>query len=128
MTKGQYRNKNTGYLGESFAAQYLQKHGFRILEKNSTSRWGEIDIIAEKSGVIHFVEVKTRRSIRHGKPVEAVTYQKLKKLRRSIEFYVHANALHNKKLQFDVIGIELSNDSTVSEMKYYPNVGEDLFL
>lgn len=128
MTRGQYRNKNTGYLGESYAAQYLQKNGFTILEKNSTSRWGEIDIIAEKANVIHFIEVKTRRSLKQGKPVEAVTYQKLKKLRRSIDFYIHANSLYNSKFQMDVIGIQLDVNNQILEMNYYPNVGTELFL
>ena len=121
-------NKQTGAHGESIALSYLKSQGYTIHEKNSTSRWGEIDIIAEKNTVIHFVEVKTRKSTKQGRPVEAVTYLKLKKLLRSIDFYIHANGLYNRKYQIDVIGIQLNDDNKVTEMKYYPNVARDLFL
>ncbi|MBV9159572.1 MAG: YraN family protein [Candidatus Kaiserbacteria bacterium] len=47
-----------GDMGESIAAQYLERKGFRIIDRNYLKPWGEIDIIAEKSGIIHFVEVK----------------------------------------------------------------------
>jgi len=120
--------KQIGSYGEQYSAHYLQGNGFHIIDINSTSRWGEIDIIAEKHGTIHFVEVKTRKSTKQGKPVEAVTYQKLKKLTRAIEFYILSHNLSNKKFQIDVIGIVLTQDNKVIEIKYYPNVAADLFL
>ncbi len=125
MTKA---NKQVGSFGEQHSAHYLQKKGFHIIGLNSTSRWGEIDIIAEKDNIIHFIEVKTRKTSKQGKPVEAVTYQKLKKLTRAIEFYILSHNLSNRKFQIDVIGIVLAQDNNVTEMKYYPNVAADLFL
>ncbi|QQS43676.1 YraN family protein [Candidatus Roizmanbacteria bacterium] len=123
-----YDNKKTGSYGESIAIAFLKSKGYAIYAKNSTSRWGEIDIIAEKNNVIHFVEVKTRKSTKQGLPVEAVTYHKITKLLRTVQFYIHSNALYNKKFQIDVIGIRLSEDNTMLEMKYYPNLSTDLFL
>lgn len=121
-------NKKTGSHGESLATSYLKSQGYSIHSKNYTSRWGEIDIIAEKQGTIHFVEVKTRKSTKQGKPVEAVTYQKLRKLMRAIEFYILSHHLSHKKFQIDVIGIQLDKDNKIFEMKHYPNVAADLFL
>lgn len=52
-----------GRIGEELAANYLVKNGFYILERNWRSKYGyEIDIIAFKDNILHFVEVKTRRS------------------------------------------------------------------
>ena len=49
----------TGELGEKICSAYLSKKGFNILERNYTKKYGEIDIIAQKDGVIHFIEVKS---------------------------------------------------------------------
>ena len=121
-------NKRTGSYGESIAASYLQSKGFYIHEKNSTSRWGEIDIVAEKNRIIHFIEVKTRKATRQGRPVEAVTQQKLMKLKRAIDFYIKAHGFFDRKLSIDVIGIQLGDTNQILELKYYQNVYTDLFL
>ena len=51
--------KEVGNLGETVAAEYLRRHGFRIRERNVARKTGELDIIAEKGDTLHFVEVKT---------------------------------------------------------------------
>ena len=53
-----------GQTGESAAARYLQLHGYKILEKNFRSRFGEIDIVAQKNETVVFVEVKTAVAVR----------------------------------------------------------------
>ena len=60
------KNKDIGCAGEELAALLLLQRGYRILARNFACRWGEIDIIAEKEGVLHFVEVKTRLSDTYG--------------------------------------------------------------
>lgn len=51
--------RKTGDLGEDIAAMFLVKQGFSVVERNYLRKWGEIDIIAKKDGVLYFVEVKT---------------------------------------------------------------------
>src|SRR5450830_278847 len=51
--------QKTGEIGENIAAKFLVKHGFLILDRNYTKKWGEIDIIAEKANKLYFVEVKS---------------------------------------------------------------------
>lgn len=65
-------NKRLGAKGEARARGYLKENGYKILEKNYKNPFGEIDIIAEKDGVIAFIEVKTRLSDKFGAPSEAV--------------------------------------------------------
>ncbi|NCA94220.1 MAG: hypothetical protein EOM84_03470, partial [Sphingobacteriia bacterium] len=50
-----------GLLGEDVACKYLAKHGFTVIERNYTRKWGEIDIIAIKDEVLYFIEVKSRK-------------------------------------------------------------------
>ena len=71
-----------GKDGENIAAAFLEKKGFRIIEKNYRTVFGEIDIIAQDRGVIVFVEVKTRTDITFGHPFEAVNPKKREKIRK----------------------------------------------
>ncbi|WP_276661388.1 YraN family protein, partial [Syntrophomonas wolfei] len=61
-------NRELGLWGEELAAQYLGKKGYKILERNFYTRYGELDLVCEKDDNIVFVEVKTRRSTRFGSP------------------------------------------------------------
>lgn len=70
----------TGDIGEDFAVKYFEKRGYRILERNYHSRYGEIDIIAQDDQFIVFVEVKARKSFSRVSPAEAVDYGKQKKI------------------------------------------------
>ncbi len=80
--------KNVGNHGEDFAAGMLEDMGFNILDRNYRTRYGEIDIICMKGGVLHFVEVKTRTGDDFGYPSDAVTEEKRKNIRRAAEYYL----------------------------------------
>lgn len=81
-------SQNTGRAGEDYAAEWLEKHGYRIVERNYHSRFGEIDIIAEDSQYIVFVEVKTRAQGSIVSPAEAVTRSKQKKILLTAQLYL----------------------------------------
>ena len=70
----------TGDIGENFAVKYLEKRGYKILERNYHSRYGEIDIIAQDDQFIVFIEVKARKSFSRVSPADAVDYNKQKKI------------------------------------------------
>jgi len=53
------KSQKTGQIGENIACTFLVKHGFSIIERNYTKKWGEIDIVAEKLGKLYFIEVKS---------------------------------------------------------------------
>lgn len=103
-------NKELGNLGEAAAADYLMKKGYRILEKQYRIREAEVDIIAEKDGVIVFAEVKTRRSIRCGSPAMAVTTAKQRKIIRGATWYIMAKKLQERLCRFDVIEVIAADD------------------
>ncbi|HTF30986.1 MAG TPA: YraN family protein, partial [Flavitalea sp.] len=66
-------NMGTGKKGELLAAKYLLDLGFNILHCNWRYRKAEIDIIASKNSILHFIEVKTRTSLAFGYPEESVS-------------------------------------------------------
>ena len=78
-------SRATGDIAEAAAVDFLIKNDCRIVARNVSCRFGEIDIIAEKSGVLHFVEVKSGRGF---EPIYNITPAKLSKLLRTIEWYI----------------------------------------
>lgn len=79
--------RRRGNMGEDFAVDYLQKAGYTILERNYTTKYGEIDIIAKKDRYIAFVEVKARADDCLYAPREAVTFSKQRKICKAAMLY-----------------------------------------
>lgn len=104
--------KRVGKAGEDIACQFLEHKGFKILERNYRKPWGEIDIIAEKAGIVRFVEVKavSRESLpdisreMDYRPEEMVTPSKLKKVARTAALYME-NKRDVREYQIDVVGV-----------------------
>jgi len=94
-----------GRKGEEFAAQYLMKSGYRIVERNFRVRSGEIDIIANDGEYLVFVEVKTRSSIRFGTPADAVTSHKQQQIIKTALVYMSQHNLHDFPVRFDVMAV-----------------------
>jgi putative endonuclease len=86
--------RNIGNKGEDIACQFLQGKGFSIIARNYQRKWGELDIVAQKEGIIHFFEVKSvsqsfSRTTNNHRPEDNVHLHKLRHIRRMIEtFYV----------------------------------------
>ncbi len=97
-----------GKWGEAQAIEYLKKKRYRILAANFFARFGEIDIIAEKKGVVAFVEVKLRKNDKYAAAREFVSSAKCEKIRISAQLWLSKN---NTKSQprFDVIEIYAPN-------------------
>lgn len=97
--------KKTGTLGEDLAEIMLLEKGYRILARNFRCRYGEIDIIALKNGVLAFVEVKTRLFKSCGSGAEAVTPAKMQRIRRCALCYMAICQRHFDAVDFQVIEI-----------------------
>jgi putative endonuclease len=109
-----------GTLGEQAAAAALEDQGYRILNRNYRVRGGELDIVAEKNGVLVFCEVKTRTSAYFGLPEEAVTIAKRRRLRRLALEYLQREGRRARILRFDVISVALA-DGRVGELRHLVN-------
>lgn len=115
-------NKIIGKYGEDIAKNFLIKKGFKIIEMNYRySRVAEIDIIASKKDILHFVEVKTRTQEFFGTPLEAITPNKLKQIYSCAIEYLSKNKNKYKKYQLDAIGILLS-DKEVKKIDFIEDI------
>jgi len=101
------REKKLGAAGEDIAVSFLQKSGYRIVERNYRIRFGEIDIIAEQGEDLVFIEVKTRTHNLYGSPFESVTLQKQKQLSKVALEYMNKRDCHERPARFDVVAIRL---------------------
>ncbi len=103
---------NIGKQGEDLATEFLEKQGYRILERNFVHNKKEIDIIAQDKNTIVFVEVKERATDIFGEPFEAVNLRKQKRIINVADSYIRK---HNIDLEsrFDIISIVKSpNEET----------------
>ncbi len=96
--------KLLGRWGEERAADYLRKKGWKIIGMNYSTRFGEIDVIAEDRRYVAFVEVKLRKSDRFAAAREYVTAGKQERLRLAAEGWLSANETQ-KQPRFDVIEV-----------------------
>jgi putative endonuclease len=127
--------RELGVLGEKLACEYLVEKGFKILGRNWSIKFGEIDIIARKKWklfahfdkTIHFIEVKTITSP-NGVfyPEERVDRKKRQKLRRMAEIWLDQFRYKaDIPYQIDVIGVIFGHDGQKRELLYFPNALEE---
>lgn len=110
-----------GQIGEDEACNYLRKLGFRILTRNYLKPWGEIDIVAQKGNIIHFVEVKTvsygggvsHETLDTYEPEDNIHPWKLKRLVRVIDTYLVDNNIDEDKIdwQLDCLAVYIDKGS-----------------
>ena len=104
--KGEASSKRTGLYYETQAAAFLEKQGYKILERNFRCSAGEIDLIAREGEYLCFVEVKYRSKIEAGTPEEAVDGKKQKRISRAALYYLMRQGLGDTTpCRFDVVGI-----------------------
>ncbi len=129
-----------GKLGEELAKKYLINHGYTIKEENYTKKYGEIDLIAQKDNITHFVEVKsivshetkvnvsrlptgqageTQNTVTHETydPMQNIHPGKLKSLSRVIQVYLvtHETVIN---WQFDVITVKINEKDRIGTVKH----------
>lgn len=129
-----------GRLGEDIAVKYLENKGFSVIERNYLKKCGEIDIIAKKAGITHFIEVKsvTRENLtnphRRGlcnvpretdkyRPEDNLHQYKLKRLARTIQLYLfekHANG--EPEWFFDAITVQIDTKTRHACVKFIENI------
>ncbi len=107
-----------GLLGERVAQRWLERAGWRVLQRRFRSGHRDIDLIAERSGLVAFVEVKARRAggaggasgADFGDPVEAVNWRKQRELSRSASVWIDRHGRPGEVYRFDVIGVLVVGD------------------
>jgi putative endonuclease len=117
-------NRSLGQRGETAAAQYLKRKGYRILERGYDSPLGELDIIAVDGRTVVFVEVKTRASVDSGHPTDAIDATKQRRMTQAALAYLKAKRLLNTSARFDVVAIHWPADSNSPAIEHFENAFE----
>lgn len=112
----------TGNKGEDLAYKYLQKQGYRILERNFRIRGGEIDIVAREGDTLVFIEVKTRYSHDFGPPVESMTFWKIKALLKTARFYIQKIGWDDREYRLDFVGVDFAESKDNPKIELIKNI------
>lgn len=94
-----------GNEGEAAAVAFLEAAGYRVLDRNWTCRYGELDIVAEKDSVLCFVEVRMRSHAAWGDPSHSISFAKQRKVVKAALHYLFAHAQRERMLRFDVVTV-----------------------
>lgn len=122
-----------GKLGEDLACKFLVKRGFKVLDRNYLKKCGELDIVAKKGSVFHFVEVKSvSRDLSRESDVihETDTYKpednmhpwKLQRLAKTIEIYLLEKDLSEEEWIFDVVTVFIDSKKRIGRIKIIEDV------
>jgi len=120
-------HNKTGKIGEQLAARYLTECGFAVVDTNYGRKWGELDLVAKRGGVIHFVEVKSTRNPKDERqpcPVERVDGQKVRRLARAVQTYAAecGVSLETGTWQCDICIVYIDAATQHADIDYIDNI------
>ena len=115
-------NTSLGKRGEDIAEKFLQDRGFKILDRNFQNKFGEIDLVAVDEDTLVFVEVKTRYSDKFGKPEEAVTPRKVRKIIKAGQYYRNFKKDLPELERIDVVALDLKTGGKIKRVELIENV------
>lgn len=140
FSKEPTEKQKIGEIGEDCACEYLERNGYKIVERNYLKKWGEIDIIAKKDKKLYFIEVKSvSRSISETRdtasnkviaggndsyrPEDNMHHWKLKRLSRAVQSYLlDKDISEDVEWQFDVATVYLDLDKKLSRIVILPDI------
>lgn len=114
--------KKIGCIGEKIAADYLEQKGYQVLDRNFTTRYGELDLVALELDSIIFVEVKTRTSAAFGAPEDSVTPEKLERIFNAGLLWLQAHPDAPDDWRIDVIAILIDDKENILDFQHFINV------
>ena len=107
INPSQLKGRNSGTHWEKTAESFLRDQGLKLLNRNFSSRFGEIDLIMEDEKTVVFIEVKFRKNDHHGSGADAVTFHKQSRISRTAAWYLARNPHRAEQFcRFDVISID----------------------
>ena len=107
-------NSQTGKLGEGIAREFLEKKGYKTIEQNYKTKYGEIDLVVRKGKELVAVEVRTKIGDLYGTPEESLTKKKLRK--------IWLNALARGAGRVDAVCITLGPGGGIERLEHYENI------
>lgn len=113
--------RKLGQAGEDRAEKYFVDAGYEILGRNLTSRFGEVDLVAQKGDRLFFVEIKWRKNQNYGRAIEAVSREKQRRIRRTAGWLLIQQPEWKKWIPFfSVLAID-ENENGAAEIEFVPD-------
>lgn len=103
------------------ACMFLTKRGFDIVDRNYLRKWGELDIVAKKGKIIHFVEVKSISHVTSLRAEENMHPHKLKRLHRAIQTYLMEKRL-DCDWQLDLVVVKINEQNRTAQAEILENI------
>lgn len=125
------KKRKIGDIGENIFVKHLVKHNYKILDRNYSKKWGEIDVIAQKGDTVHFIEVKTvsvsdryMSDTEQYDPEENVHPWKLKRLSRTIQTYLLEKDIDDEaEWQVDIAAVFLDFKAKKAKIRVTQDIG-----
>ena len=120
-----------GRLGEDIAVGYLQRRGFLVLSRNYRKKWGELDIVVKKNGVVHFVEVKagswhTTKWPVEGDPIyrpeDHMHAEKCSRMARAVQTYLLECGLEDTTWTADLVVVLINTETRKARVRVVPDI------
>jgi len=133
LTKFMAKHNETGTIGENIATNFLIKKGFNVICRNYNRKWGELDIVAQKDKVLHFIEVKTvsrssyggrfEQEVNNYRPEDNMHPWKIKRLQRVIQTYLlETYKQQETDWQFDLACVFLDQEKRIAKIRFMENI------
>jgi putative endonuclease len=100
--------KAIGTYGEQLVLKQYEAAGFKLLAHQYHCRWGEIDLIMQRSETIYFIEVRTKTNDNYGTAAESISPRKIEKIRRVSEMFLFQNGWFDRTVQFDFVSVKIN--------------------
>jgi putative endonuclease len=110
MAPGGERARERGRKAEDLAAAWLERQGFRLLDRNHATRYGEVDLVCQEGATLCFVEVRSRSDLGHGTPAETVTPAKARRVVDAATDWARRHRSLERPVRFDVVAVEWRDD------------------
>lgn len=115
-----------GSAAERYVAGRLQRDGYRVLESNWRTRYGEIDIVAVQNDVLVFVEVRARTGSRLGHAEESVSRRKLDRVMNAALAYIEQHPEYADQFwRVDLVAVTLDPTGAVQRFRHFENITLD---
>lgn len=121
-------NRETGFHGENAAVKFLRKNGYRILERNFRTPFGEIDAIARQKDFTIFVEIKTRLTHSLGPPYLSVTKAKQRHIVKNALCYLKRHGLVYSNWRIDIVSVKLNANYGIENIELIENAVQEQYL
>mgnify|MGYP001089680083 CR=1 FL=1 len=111
-----------GNLGEKIAADFLLQKGYKLLDQNYHTRYGELDLVTAESEIIVFIEVKTRTSGSFGNPETSITEAKLQRIHNAALLWLQEHPEVDDDWRIDAVAITLDHQKKIKDIQHFINI------